>query len=177
MTKANQVPATTAAIALILKKKDIDTRTAALKTSAKDMQHEVHVLACSVLSFVAKHRNMNVLTQFLDAMPEMVRVNSLMKWFETFGELTYGPLNEGDKPSWRFDASKKWRIGEAMVQPFWKFKALEGAAYIPLDFNAWANAAIKKLEADSKATGRDYSPLIMALKTHHIDAQKTGVEN
>jgi len=171
MTKANQTPAVTATIALILKKKDIATRTKALKTSAADMQHEVHVLACSVLAFVAKHRNINVLTQFLDAVPDMVRVNSLQLWFETFGGLTYS--KEKDTKGWHFDSSKKVQLGEAMVKPFWRFKALEGAPYQPIDFDAWSNQTIKKLEKDAKATGKDYSAIIMALKTHKDDT-KTG---
>lgn len=146
---AKAVVAATAPIAIISKKTELEARIAALKTSAKDVQHEIHVLAVSTLAFVAKHKNINVLTQFLDAMPEMVRINGLKTWFETFGNVTYDA--SGEAATWRIDGNKKVRLGDAMVKPFWKFKATEGKAYEPLNMQTFIDTQIKRLEADIKA--------------------------
>lgn len=138
-------------VAIVTSMKAFNVRVAALKVSAADLQQETHVLAVSALHHLAKNRNINVLTQFLDAIPDMVRVNALKQWFETFGEVTFSPAKDGDKPSWRFDADKKTRIGEAMEKPFYKFKALEGAPYKPLVMDTYVDNEIKRLEKDIKA--------------------------
>lgn len=138
------------AVIIISSKVELNKRITALKTSAADLQFEMHVLACSVLVHLEKHRNLNVLTHFLDAIPDMVRVNSLKLWFETFGTVSFTPVTPDAKPEWRFDASKKVRLGDAMVKPFYKFKALEGAPYKPLVMDDYVNKQIAALEKDIK---------------------------
>ena len=96
----------------------------------------------------------------------MVRKNALQMWFETYGQLTFSAVNEGDKPAWRIDRSKKQRLGEAMDKPFWKIKGMEGVKYVPLKMDTYLDQQIKKLEKDQKETGANHSALIMALKTY-----------
>lgn len=155
------------AIAIVTGVKDLTKRIDALKPTAADLQHEVHVLACSVLAHTAKHGNINLLNRFLDALPDMVRMNALSSWFEHFGQLTYGPIKEGDDPIWRIDRTKKALLGDAMVKPFWKFKANEGVPYQPLDMALWCEQQIKRLQKDTKETGNNHEHLIMFLKTYN----------
>jgi hypothetical protein len=143
--------------------KAIIAETDRVGTSLKVTQQDVHVLACSVLAHTAKHGNINILTQFLDKMPEMIRMNGLKTWFETFGQLTWDAdaipaLSAKDgaesakakKGMWRIDRSKKPRLGDAMAKPFWSFKATEGKAYTPLTMDTYLDDQIKRLERDIK---------------------------
>jgi hypothetical protein len=158
-------------VKIFLKIKEINDKIEELRVKGRDLQHDTHVLACSVLAHTAKHGNINVLLNFLDAVPDMVRANALQTWFESFGQLTYGAIKEGDDPMWRIDRSKKVKLGDAMVKPFWKFKAHEGSPYIPLDMAKWCETQIKALERDAAKTGHSHDHLIMFLKTYNPIAE------
>lgn len=136
---------------IIKKISEIKAECARVQTVGAALQQDIHRLACSVLKHTAQHGRIQVLEQFIDAMPAMVRVNSLQLWFETFGQLTYNALEGEKKRAWRIDRSKKLRLGEAMEKPFWKFKALEGAQYTPIKMDDYLDQQIKKLEKDIKA--------------------------
>lgn len=139
------------AIVLMTSLKDIKAETVYIATTGKEMQERIHRLACSVLAHTHKHRNINVLTDFLAAVPDMVRKNALQQWFETFGSVEFTAAKDGDKPAWRMrPAGHKVRLGDAMVKPFWKFKANEGAPYQAMDMKAYLQTNISKLEKDIK---------------------------
>jgi hypothetical protein len=137
---------------------EIDAAVTAFAQSGKALQDEAHKLACSVLHHVAKYGDIHVVRRFLDAMPDVARTNSLRKWFETFGPVTF----EGNKAVYLKNA--KTRLGDAIAKPFWNFKMAEGDDYKPLDPNSAINALIKKFEKDAKLTGRDHRDTILALK-------------
>ena len=141
------------------------------------LQQRTHALACSVLAHVSKHGNINVLTQFLDAVPDMVRKNALQQWFETFGQVSFKAVAAGEKPAWRIDRTKKVRLGDAMDKPFWKFKANEGAPYVPLNIDDYLSKQIKLLEKDAEKTGVDHSALIAAMKGYKGKAGSTFVKD
>lgn len=164
----------TAPFALLTKVKDIQAESTRLKGVGNSYQHDLHVLACSVLQHVHKNGQINVLVHFLADIPDSVRVNSLQTWFETFGIVSYKAAMPGDKAAWRIDRTKTTKLGDAMVKPFWKFKALEGAPYQPLDMNKFIESTIKTLTKDKEALVKanpnadvsKQNALIMALKTH-----------
>jgi hypothetical protein len=155
---------------LFVKLADIKAETARLNTVGSTYQADLHVLACSVLAHVSKNRNVTVLQHFIESLPAAVRVNSVQKWFETFGNVSYSAIEGSKESCWRLDNTKKTRLGEAMIKPFWKFKANEGMPYTPLDMDTWTAQTIKKLETDQKEAKRDHSALILALKGY-----KSGV--
>ncbi|AGC35928.1 hypothetical protein HOS22_gp04 [Rhizobium phage RHEph08] len=157
---------------LITKLADIKKETDALKVDGANYQHRTHVLACSVLAAVSRHGNINVLTHFLASVPDMVRVNALQSWFEAFGQVSYAPLKEGETPVWRIDRSKKTKLGDAMVKPFWKFKAHEGAPYEPLDMKKWLEQAIARLTKDAQKTGTSHDHLVLFLKTYNPEMEQ-----
>lgn len=141
----------------------INAEIKALHVIGATYQQRVHVLACSVLAHVGKHGDTRPVTamvsKMIEAMPDMVRVNSLKAWFEAFGKITF------DKDVAGYAKSKTQRLGEAMEKPFWKFKSLEGVVYEPLVFGTWADKQIKLLQKDAEKTGRNYDALILQLKT------------
>ena len=173
--KAETAKAAAPAVKIMTSQKAILKEANELKAIGASYQQRLHVLACSVLAHVAKHGQINVLVHFLETVPDMVRVNSLQKWFETFGNVTFSALDNTDskKATWRVDNSKKVRLGDAMVKPFWQFKANEGVAYEPLDLDKFIERNVKMLQKDvdeCKKAGKDFSKslaLLTALKTHN----------
>ncbi len=162
------------AVALIDTIKGINAEIERVRSVGKDLQHDMHVLACSVLAHVGKHGDTRPCTAMVDAFiaacPDMVRVNSLKQWFETFGRISFADHKAC------FVKSKAQRLGEAMEKPFWRFKALEGAPYQPLDIDSWLDKQVKALEKDKaaalkanpQADVQKQTKLIFALKTHNV---------
>jgi len=147
-------------VTLLTSTKAITAATNTLAAAANMLQHDAHTLACSVLAHVGKHGQIGIVNNFLAAMPDMTRKNSLILWFETFGKLKY----EGKAMC--YVSTKPQRLGDAMEKPFWKFKANEGVPYQPLIMDTYIDQQIKKLEKDQKETKQDHSALIGALKAH-----------
>jgi hypothetical protein len=147
----------------------INSAVKAFHNNGQALQAEAHKIALSVLHHVGTHADIRVLRRFLDAMPDIARTNSLRKWFETFGPVTF----EGNVA--HYAKGKATRLGDAMSKPFWKFKANEGEEYAPVDVNALLNSLIKKLEKDAKKTERDHSATILALK--HVPIFRETVIN
>lgn len=146
--------------------KAINKEIAAVKTAGADLQSRIHILACSVLVHVGKHGDTrpvgSLVESLIDATPDMVRVNSLKQWFETFGQVKFVDGKAA------FNKTAKTRLGEAMDKPFWKFKAMEGTPYQPIDMAKYVDQQVKKLEKDMKESGRDHKALILALRSHNV---------
>lgn len=173
------------ALKLVTNIKDISKRTDAVVVTLKGAQHEVHVLAVSVMIHVAKHGNIDVLTGFLDKLKEnaqAMRNNALAMWFETYGTVYYETDKDKGK-GWKIDAEKRkpfldatkdLKAQRAMLDaashnPFWNMKGNEGAAYEGMDTAKAIASLISQLERDqkkAKAAGKevDHSALIIDLK-------------
>lgn len=131
--------------------------------AAQAVQTEAHVIACSVLSHYAKHKDKRIvdkmLAMFVQSMPEFARMNALKEWLEAFGPIEFtGKGNE-----FVYVSGKATRLGEAMKAPFWKFAKPE-AQYKPLDLPKYLEQVLSKVEKDAAETGRDHSAIINALK-------------
>lgn len=135
--------------------------------AAQVVQTEAHLIACSALHHLGKTKDIRHTMAFLQAFPEMGRMNGLKAWLEEFGPIKFAnpaELKEG-APEAVFVKDKATRIGEAMEKPFWKFKAVEGKAYQPLDVDKELQRIVKRLKTDAEKTGRDHNAIIMALST------------
>ncbi len=168
MTKATQ------SIVLYTSLKAINAAIKDTATRGVSLQQDLHKLACSVLAHVGKHKDVRVVDSFIASVPDMVRVNSLKMWFEKFGQIAFTDSEGKAMKTCAFVGSKKTLLGDAMLKPFWSFKAKEGEAYVAIKFDDWSAAQIRKLEKDAKETGRNYNALITALKTFNPD---TAVAN
>lgn len=127
--------------------------------TAATLQTRTHVLACSVLKHYGEHKDVRMVLKFIAAVPEMVRVNGLKLWFEAFAPIKF--TDEGAI----YLKDGKYKLGEALDKPFWKFKAVEGAPYEAIDLLKYAQQQIKKLEKDQEKTGRNHSALIAVFNT------------
>lgn len=164
---------------------EIQKRTTAVATVLKSAQHEVHVLAVSVLVHVAKHGNIDVLTNFLDTLKDnaqAMRNNALGNWFERFGTVFYETDKDKGK-GWKLDADKRKPflkdhadlkaqravLDAAMATPFWLLKGAEGTEYVGMDTDKAINMLIGQLKRDmvkAKAAGKevDHTATILSLE-------------
>lgn len=143
-TNAAQQPA----LALFKTKAEILSACTTIHSTGQQLQTLMHKTACSVLQHFGKNKDTRVVLAMLNALPESVRKNALISWFEAFGQMTIREDKESKIITVLYAADKKTRLGDAMAKPFWKFVAKEGAAYEPLNFNEYVASQIKKLEKD-----------------------------
>lgn len=184
-------------IKLVALVKDIEKRTTALVGSLKTQQTEMHTLAVSVLMHVAKHGNIDVLTNFLKSVKDvpMVRNNALGNWFEKFGPVYY----ETDKTKgkgWKLDTDKRKpfleatkdlkaqreMLDNASKSPFWNMKGNEGGEYVKFDTLKGIDMLIGQLQRDMLAAKKhgqdvDHSATITALKLAKIKAGSPATGN
>lgn len=148
---------------------EIDDAVKAFHKRGQSLQSEAHRIACSVLKHVGEHGDIRVVAKFLQAMPELSRVNALRAWFEAFGPVTF----QGNAPV--YVKGGKTKLGEAMAEPFWKFK-LE-PAYQPIDPVKALESLIKRFKTDMKETQRDHSAIIAALAKIAVDEPEVTAED
>lgn len=122
--------------------------------TAATLQTRTHVLACSVLQHYGQNKDIRIVLKFINAVPEMVRVNGLKLWFEAFAPIKF------TEETAVYVKDGKFKLGDAMDKPFWKFKANEGVPYEAIDLLKYAQQQVKKLQKDQEKTGRDHSALI-----------------
>lgn len=138
----------------------------AYATSGRAFQAESHKLACSVLKHLGKTKDIRVTLQFLQAVPEAVRLNALKGWLEAFGPIRFATPEELKQgaPAAVFVPGKATLLGDAMDKPFWKFAATEGKPYEALDMQKFVEQAVKKLRKDMQETGVDHKRMIAAIE-------------
>ena len=156
MTAKTEKPA----LSLLTTVKALEAGIVSIHTAGQTLQTQMHLVACSVLQHVGKHSDTRVLMKLINAMPDMSRKNSLIQWFETFGNVKYS--TEGK--TFVIVKDKAVKLGTAIDKPFWKFKATEGVTYEPIDVAALVAQTIAKLTKDAEKTKRDHTGLIKALK-------------
>lgn len=135
----------------------------------QSLQADMHRIACSTLAHLAEFKDVRMVLACINGMPEMARTNGLKAWFEAFGPVKFTE-EEGVPMQAMFIKGGKFKLGDAMSKPFWKFSAKEGAPYEPLDIDKLTLQTIAKLTKDAKETGRDHTALINALKGYNIPA-------
>lgn len=134
----------------------LDKRIQRLKVAGQSMQSEMHKLACSVLACFGENNDVRKATNFVlklsAAMPEMSRVNSLKQWFEAYAPIKFATAEEikAGAPAAYFVKEGKYKLGDAMANPFWKFKAQEGVAFKAVDINAEISRLLSRIEAHNK---------------------------
>lgn len=165
----NVKPQTAATLKLVEGAGNITKRLATLKTTMASAQAETHLLACSVLAHVGKHKDVRLVTTLLESVGDMVRTNAIRAWFES-----HGPVAFDEKGAIRYAAERPVQIAKAMGTPFWKFKPEE--AYKPLEVGKAFDRWVKALEKDAKETGRDHTALIAGLVNLRPDVEPQTVD-
>ena len=116
-------------VKLITDTKKLNTAINTFVKRGGDLQTNAHRILCSLLLRAATNNDVRPLNRFINDCRDkvqMTRVNSMIKWAEKFGNVTF-KQNKA-----KVDKTKKLRLGEAMEKPFWKFKANEGVPYQPM---------------------------------------------
>jgi len=153
----------TTKIALYKTQKAVEIAIGKFHMSAQAVQNEAHVIACSVLHHYAAHKDKRVvdkmLAMFLQAWPEMGRMNALKEWLEAHGPISF--TGKGDE--FVYVSGKATLMAAAMKVPFWKFAKPE-QQYKAIDPAKYLEQVLAKFEKDAAETGRDHSAIINALK-------------
>lgn len=147
---------------------------------AASAQAEGHKIACSVLLHFGKHKDVRMIQRFVMLVPDMVRTNGLKAWFEAHAAVKFVVDESSEDAVERVvyvkgkfkGQTEDIKLGEGMAKPFWKFKALEGTPYKPIDESEWVAGAIQRLRRDTAKTGADHSQLLRALE-HYTEAPNT----
>lgn len=127
----------------------LNTKLDAFAKRGVKLQEEAHKVACSVLAHVLEHKDVRMVHRLLLSMPDMVRTNGLRAWFEKYSPVRF--VLDGAIENIILDKAHKKDgpgLGDAIENPFWKFKANEGVAYKPLDFDSFTRQQIKRIVAD-----------------------------
>ena len=144
------------------------------KSMAKQ-QAEAHKIACSVLLHFGQFKDTRIVQRFLMLVPDMVRTNGLRAWFEAHAALRFIVDESGAEPveqcvyvkdKWK-DHKEAIKLGEAITKPFWKFKAVEGKPYQPINEAEYVSGIIQRLRQDTVKTGNDHTQLLKALEMYN----------
>lgn len=95
--------------------------------AGNSVQHEQQRIVCSVLLHVATHKNIHVVRNFLNTLPESNRKVSMSAFVERFGTVSFD-----DKGVAHYDKDKKLNLAGALALAWWKATKEEG--YVPFSF-------------------------------------------
>ena len=148
MTAKTTNAAAKPSVELFTSAKDILAACTRIHETGQQLQTLMHKTACSVLQHYGKNKDTRVVHAFINAIPESVRRNALLAWFNKFGAMSITEDTENKTFVVLHVKDKKTLLGDAMAKPFWKFVAKEGAPYEPLDFNKYIDQQIAKIMKD-----------------------------
>lgn len=106
-----------------------------LQTRGKKYEADLHQAAVSCLNHAGKHGDITLAIRLIEAVPSLTRSNALKQWFIAMGRFKW----DDEGKTLAYDKSKATLLDEALANPFWTFKANEGGAFKPFDFNEAVN--------------------------------------
>lgn len=127
-----------------------------LGKSGASWQQESHRVACSIVALFGENNDVRIVMPLIDklvaAMPEAMRLNSLKLWFEAHAPIKFSTSEEikAGTPAVQYVKGGKFKLGDAMAKPYWKFKAQEGVAFHAVDLMADIGKLLKRIEAHNK---------------------------
>jgi hypothetical protein len=149
---------------LIEGNKDISTQIASIQRRGKKLEKDIHVLACSIVSHIYKHRECSLANkmaeQLVQAMPRFSRANALRDFFETYAPVVYNEKEQAlvfvkEKADAVEDVDSV--VKAAMNNPFY-VKTPE-QKYVPLDLR------------------KSFETLLARAEKRVADGIKDGVDN
>lgn len=177
----SKTPATKSVTLKLINSADISKRIAAMRKSGTKLQNEMHLIACSVLACFGENNDVRKATNFVlemaSAMPEMSRVNALKQWFEAHAPIRFATPDEikAGAPAAVYVKGGKYRLGDAMATPFWKFKAKEGVEYKAVDIHAEIKRLLAKIETHNKGAVENNTQPIDAGIVNALSMLQAGV--
>lgn len=130
--------------------KKLTAAVAAVTKAHKELEQEIHLVACSALYHALKHYNATPMQDLLAGLGGSVRRNALIEWAVEYGHFAVN--EEGKNVVYErredadFDAAKS--LEQAMLVPFWEYK--KEAPFIPFDLSAELEKLVKRAEKAAK---------------------------
>lgn len=152
MTKTN----TPAVTLKLYDAKQLPKQIFGLGKSGASWQAESHRVACSIVALFGENNDVRIVMPLIDkltaAMPEAMRLNSLKLWFEAHAPIKFSTSDEikAGAPAVQYVKGGKFKLGDAMAKPYWKFKAQEGVAFHAVDLQADIGKLLARIEKHNK---------------------------
>lgn len=115
-----------------------------IQARGKQLDHDIWVAAVSAMAHHAKHGDVTIINQLVEAMPKGSRVNALREYILAFGKVTF---NEDDQV-FMHDKNGNFDREGAQEKSWTEYKAEQ--PYKPVDALALVTALVKKISADRK---------------------------
>jgi len=133
---------------LITGKTKIVAAITAVAASGVKWENDVQVLALSVMAHSAKNREVSLMNQLIDAMPNGARTNALRAYFDKFSCATFVEAMGKNPAHFAFDKDKKHDHAGAAETTWSKFKP--ETPYQPIDIHSQLNRLLSRVEKDDK---------------------------
>jgi len=134
--------------------KQITTATNSAAKTGAALQQEYQLIACSVISHLAEHKDIRVLRHMLDTLPEGMRKKSMSAFMDKYAPVTFGENPDTGEAEVKYNADKPANLVMALTFPWWK--AAVEATYVPFNFEVELAKLIKRAENKlSKGTNPD----------------------
>lgn len=121
----------------------INTAIATATKAGEKVQVEYQRIAVSVIKHLHEHKDIRVVRNLLDTLPESLRKKAMSEFLDTFGKVRFD-----DQGVAHYDDTKQTQIGLALEKAWWKMS--KESVYIPFDFEGEVlkliNKANKRLE-------------------------------
>ena len=124
----------------------IDKAILSFARKGKALDDYGHMLACSIVQHVFKHRESSLVNKMIEALPQQARSNALKEYFESNSPITW----DAERKAFVFSKERAKimdatdSITQAKAIPFYTFK--KEAEYKPLDLNLALAVLIKRAE-------------------------------
>lgn len=161
----------------VLPTKLADIKRLCLDAAAKgnEAQNMYQIAACAAIQHLGKHKDIRVLRNLVEGMPDGLRKDSMSKFFDL-----YAPVSFTDEGEMLYDAAKPVKLGEALEKSWWTAKVPQ--PYKPFNFVDELEKLItksqRKLDKIDPEKGDDLTPrdineakaLLAKLRRNDIEA-------
>lgn len=108
--------------------------------SANTVQLAYQKIACSAIVHLHEHKDIRVIRNLLDTMPEGLRKVAMATFFDRYAQVRFD-----DEGQAHYDATKKTQLGLALEKAWWK--TVKESVYTPFVFQAEVQKLIDRAEA------------------------------
>ena len=115
-----------------------------IQTRGKELDNDIWVAAVSAMAHHAKHGDVTIVNQLVEAMPKGARVNALRDFIMAFGKVKYDEENQ----IFAHDKAGNFDLDGAQEKSWTEFKP--DPDYKPVDALALVTALVKKIKAERK---------------------------
>lgn len=145
----------------------------------RDVQSEMHRIACSCLNHAEQHGDFTLATRFINAMRKSQRRNAVVLWFTMYGPFEWATTDKTGKSlkakeqgfvKNRGDKANPFNLNAAMEKPFWELtKVMEGVD-IDIAMNLQTSIERALVSAAKRGQTLDLATIMANAKAHAQEA-------